>query len=101
MTIGLKAYLAIQLPVILIAGTVGIWLFDVQHQFEGTYWRRGEAWSYLDQALAGASFYRLPRLLQWLTGNIGLRCLRYRLWDEEAGRLVGFAAVGRQQPQAA
>ncbi len=71
LTIGFKAYLALQLPVILIAGTVGIWLFYVQHTFDGTYWARGGRWDYLQQALGGSSFYKLPRVLQWFTGNIG------------------------------
>ncbi len=71
LTIGLRAYLMIQLPIILIAGSVGIWLFYVQHQFESTYWARHGEWSYVREALEGASFYELPRVLQWFTGNIG------------------------------
>jgi omega-6 fatty acid desaturase (delta-12 desaturase) len=71
LTVGIKAYLIIQLPVMVIAATAGMWLFYVQHQFEGTYWERYEKWSYLRQALEGSSFYRLPRILQWFSGNIG------------------------------
>jgi len=71
LTIGLKAYLMVQLPVMLISGTAGVWLFYVQHQFEGTYWERHEGWDYYRQAVEGSSFYRLPRVLQWFTGNIG------------------------------
>jgi omega-6 fatty acid desaturase (delta-12 desaturase) len=55
----------------MIAATAGIWLFYVQHQFEGVYWGRGKDWSFVDAALHGSSFYRLPRFLQWFTGNIG------------------------------
>jgi omega-6 fatty acid desaturase (delta-12 desaturase) len=71
LTIGIKAYLMIQLPVMTLAATIGMWLFYVQHQFEGTYWERHEKWSYLRQALEGSSFYKLPRILQWFSGNIG------------------------------
>jgi omega-6 fatty acid desaturase (delta-12 desaturase) len=69
--IGLKAYLIIQVPVMVIAGMGGIWLFYVQHQFEGVYWERDEEWNYVASALLGASFLRLPRVLQWFSGNIG------------------------------
>ena len=71
LTIGLKAYLLVQLPVLFLAATLGVWLFYVQHQFEGVYWERHENWDYVDAALRGSSFYRLPRLLQWFSGNIG------------------------------
>ncbi len=135
LTIGWKAYLLIQVPVMLLAGTMGVWLFYVQHQFEGTYWERHEGWDYVRQAIEGASFYRLPRVLQWFSGNIGfhhvhhlsaripnynlqachdatpllravppltlrasLRSLRFRLWDEERRRLVGFAELATLRP---
>lgn len=68
---GLKAYLLIQLGVSTLAGVVGVWLFYVQHQFEGAYWERGEGWDYTTAALKGSSFYKLPKILQWFTGNIG------------------------------
>jgi omega-6 fatty acid desaturase (delta-12 desaturase) len=71
LTIGLKAYLMIQLPIILFAGTAGAWLFYVQHQFEGVYWERTPRWNYVTQAIEGSSFYRLPKILQWFSGNIG------------------------------
>jgi omega-6 fatty acid desaturase (delta-12 desaturase) len=71
LTIGVKAYVMIQLPVILLAATAGVWLFYVQHQFAGTYWERHDTWSFVRQALQGSSFYKLPRLMQWFTGNIG------------------------------
>ena len=70
--IGWKAYLLIQLPMILMAGAAGIWLFYVQHQFEGVYWTRSDDWSYVDAALAGSSYLKLPKVLQFFTGNIGL-----------------------------
>ena len=69
--IGWQAYLLIQIPVIWMAGGFGIWLFYVQHQFEETYWERDEEWNYVASALLGASFYRLPKVLQWFSGNIG------------------------------
>lgn len=55
----------------LIASTIGMWLFYVQHQFEETYWAEQADWTYVDAALHGSSYYRLPRVLQWFTGNIG------------------------------
>jgi omega-6 fatty acid desaturase (delta-12 desaturase) len=68
---GLKAYLFIQLTVLLVAGSAGVWLFYVQHQFEGVYWERNENWDYAAAALQGSSFYKLPKVLQWFSGNIG------------------------------
>jgi omega-6 fatty acid desaturase (delta-12 desaturase) len=69
--IGVRGYLMIQLPVVLIAGTFGVWLFYVQHQFEGVYWSREKSWDYVQAALRGSTFYRLPGLLRWFSGNIG------------------------------
>jgi len=68
---GLKAYLIIQLTTLAVAGSVGFWLFYVQHQFEGVYWERGDEWEYTAAALQGSSFYKLPKILQWFSGNIG------------------------------
>jgi omega-6 fatty acid desaturase (delta-12 desaturase) len=67
---GIVPYLLVQLIVIAVAGSAGFWLFYVQHQFEGVYWER-EDWDYTAAALQGSSFYKLPRVLQWFTGNIG------------------------------
>ena len=77
MTIGVGPYLAIQLPVSIIAGTVGVWLFYVQHQFEGVYWSRHGDWDPLRAALEGSSYYKLPKVLQWCTGNIGLHHIHH------------------------
>ncbi|HMJ64062.1 MAG TPA: fatty acid desaturase, partial [Candidatus Binatia bacterium] len=68
---GLKAYLLIQLTVLIVAGAAGFWLFYVQHQFDGVYWERGDGWDYTTAALQGSSFYKLPGVLQWFAGNIG------------------------------
>ncbi len=70
-TIGIRTYVVIQLPTMLIAGAAGLWLFYVQHQFEGVYWARHEVWDPMKAALEGSSFYKLPKLLQWFTGSIG------------------------------
>lgn len=70
-TIGLRTYLLVQLPIILIAGSLGLWLFYIQHQFEDVYWIRHEAWDPLKVALEGSSYFKLPKVLQWFTGNIG------------------------------
>ena len=70
--IGWQEYLLVQLPTIMLAGAVGIWLFYVQHQFEDAYWESKERWSYADAALRGSSHLKLPKLLQFFSGNIGL-----------------------------
>jgi acyl-lipid omega-6 desaturase (Delta-12 desaturase) len=62
---GFWPYLLIQLIILMVAGGAGVWLFYVQHQFEGVYWERSGDWNYVAAALQGSSFYRLPRLLQW------------------------------------
>jgi omega-6 fatty acid desaturase (delta-12 desaturase) len=124
---GFKTYAILQLLMMMIAGGAGIWMFYVQHQFEDVYWERGDKWDYTLAALKGSSYYKLPKVLQWFTGNIGfhhvhhlspripnyylerchrsnplfqnvkpvtllssLKCLSFRLWDEEKKKLVGF-----------
>ena len=126
-TVGWKAYLLVHVPVLLIGFSVGVWMFYVQHQFEGTYWEKHGDWDFVTAALKGSSFYKLPKILQWFSGNIGyhhihhlspripnyrleachnenpmfqeiepitlrssLKCVHFRLWDEEQHRLVGF-----------
>ncbi len=74
---GFKAYVLIQLMVTMVAGAAGVWMFYVQHQFDGAYWERGDAWDYTEAALQGSSFYRLPRILQWFTGNIGFHHIHH------------------------
>ena len=71
MVFGWKTYLVLQVFVMGIAGTVGVWLFYVQHQFDGVYWARNDEWDYTLAALEGSSFYKLPKILQWFSGNIG------------------------------
>ena len=129
---GVLPYLLIQSITMTIAGGVGLWLFYVQHQFDGVYWERGDNWDYTTAALRGSSYYKLPRVLQWLSGNIGfhhihhlspripnynlqrchesdrlfqevtpvtltssLRSLRFRFWDEQGRKLVGYAHLRR------
>jgi hypothetical protein len=70
--VGWRDYLLVQMPSALMAGSAGIWLFYVQHQFEDTYWQNAGDWSYADAALRGSSHLKLPKLLQFFTGNIGL-----------------------------
>jgi omega-6 fatty acid desaturase (delta-12 desaturase) len=71
-SIGWRDYLLVQAPSMTLAASVGVWLFYVQHQFEDTYWQSGEEWSYADAALQGSSYLKLPKVLQFFTGNIGL-----------------------------
>jgi acyl-lipid omega-6 desaturase (Delta-12 desaturase) len=70
--VGWRDYLLIQAPTLLLAGSAGIWLFYVQHQFEDAYWESAETWTYADAALRGSSYLKLPRVLQFFSGNIGL-----------------------------
>ena len=71
LTIGFRTYLLVQLPVLVMAATLGIWLFFIQHQYQGVYWARHDQWDPWRMAMEGASFYCLPKPLQWATGNIG------------------------------
>tara|TARA_B100001248_G_scaffold238655_1_gene203401 strand:- start:446 stop:835 length:390 start_codon:yes stop_codon:yes gene_type:complete len=116
-----------------VAGTCGIWLFYVQHQFEDTYWAQGEDWDFTTAAMEGSSYYKLPIIMQWFSGNIGfhhihhlnamipnynlerchksdpyfqfapelnllssLKSLKYRLWDEDNNKMIGFGELKRQ-----
>jgi len=76
-TFGIWTYLIIQSIILMVAGGAGVWLFYVQHQFEGVYWERGDDWSYVAAALQGSSFYKLPRILQWFSGNIGFHHIHH------------------------
>ena len=75
--LGWRTVLLVQLPVSLLASAAGVWLFYVQHNFDGTYWERQERWDFVAAALQGSSFYKLPRLLQWFTGNIGFHHIHH------------------------
>lgn len=77
LTFGFEVYLLIQLTVLVVAGAAGVWLFYVQHQFEGVYWARHDEWDYTTVALQGSSFYKLPKILQWFTGNIGFHHIHH------------------------
>ena len=70
--VGIGPFLLVHLPITLLAGSVGVWLFYVQHQFEQTFWAHGGEWSFHEAALHGSSHYDLPRVLRWFTANIGV-----------------------------
>ncbi|HZG86415.1 fatty acid desaturase [Paenibacillus sp.] len=69
--IGWEAFLLVQGPIFLVSGLIGVWLFYVQHQFEDSYFEPEHEWSYVKAAVEGSSYYKLPKPLQWITGNIG------------------------------
>lgn len=69
--IGYKEFFMVQLPISIIGSMGGVYLFYVQHQFEDTYWRRHPEWDYATAALKGCTYFKLPKVLQWFTGNIG------------------------------
>jgi omega-6 fatty acid desaturase (delta-12 desaturase) len=77
LTIGLPTLLWTQLPTTLLAGAAGVWLFYVQHQFEDVYWAHHETWEPIKAALEGSSYYKLPKVLQWFTGSIGLHHIHH------------------------
>ena len=130
---GFIPFVVIQLTMMLVAGTCGIWLFYVQHQFEDTYWAQSGEWDFTAAAMEGSSYYKLPKVLQWFSGNIGfhhihhlnsmipnynlerchksdpffqvapelnllssLKSMKYRLWDEENCKMIGFGDLKRQ-----
>lgn len=77
LTIGIVPYLLVQLPIIALASSLGVWLFYVQHQYEDVYWERHEQWDFATAALYGSSFYKLPKILQWFSGNIGFHHIHH------------------------
>jgi omega-6 fatty acid desaturase (delta-12 desaturase) len=131
LVVGPRAVAAIYAPTVFLAAAAGIWLFYVQHQYERTYWASGKEWDFTTAAVAGSSFYRLPRVLDWMTGSIGFHHVHHlspripnyylrraheenpyfhqahrltlresvhafslKLWDEERGRMIGWAEMG-------
>jgi omega-6 fatty acid desaturase (delta-12 desaturase) len=77
LVIGFGKLAMIGIPVLYMAGGAGIWLFYIQHQFEHTYWKRGAEWNSTHAAMQGSSFYKLPKVLQWFTGNIGFHHIHH------------------------
>lgn len=77
LSIGVWTYVLIQIPIILITGIIGVWLFYVQHQFDGVYWAHHENWDPAQAALRGSSHYSLPGILRWFSGNIGIHHLHH------------------------
>ncbi len=75
--VGIGPFLLVQVPITLLAGLIGVWLFYVQHQFEHTFWARDEAWNFHDAALRGSSHYDLPVILRWFTANIGVHHIHH------------------------
>lgn len=77
LTMGFQSFLLIQLPIIMMAASAGMWLFYVQHQYEDVYWERQENWDLTSSGLEGSSYYKLPKVLQWMVGNIGLHHIHH------------------------
>jgi acyl-lipid omega-6 desaturase (Delta-12 desaturase) len=75
--VGARQFLMVQLPITLLASSLGVWLFYIQHQFRETYWEHEADWDYVEAGLKGSSYYALPRVLQWMTGNIGLHHIHH------------------------
>jgi omega-6 fatty acid desaturase (delta-12 desaturase) len=75
--VGWQAFLMIQIPIMFLACSVGVWLFYVQHNFDGTYWERHDKWEFFKAGMNGSSFYKLPGILQWFTGNIGFHHIHH------------------------
>jgi omega-6 fatty acid desaturase (delta-12 desaturase) len=92
---GWRTVVLVHLPVVLLAGSLGVWLFYVQHQFGETYWERTDAWDFYRAGVHGSSFYDLPALLHWLTGNIGYHHIHHLASQIPNYRL---AAAFRENP---
>ncbi len=75
--VGIRTFLFIQLPITIIAGSVGVFLFYVQHQYDDTYWRYREKWDFYQAGMEGSSHMVLPKVLQWFSGNIGLHHIHH------------------------
>jgi omega-6 fatty acid desaturase (delta-12 desaturase) len=75
--IGWQAFLIVFLPITVLAAWIGGWLFFIQHQFTDTYWAEQKDWNFYSAALIGSSYYVLPPVLQWITGNIGLHHIHH------------------------
>jgi len=100
--VGLGPFLLVQLPITILAGSIGVWLFYVQHQFEDTVWAHDEGWNFHEAALHGSSHYDLPNILRWFTANIGVHHVHHlcsRIPYYRLPRVLrdhpGLAAVGR------
>lgn len=75
--VGWSTFLWVQLPILYIASTVGVWLFYVQHQYEDVIWAREEDWDHTKMSLYGSSFFKLPKVIQWFSGNIGFHHIHH------------------------
>ncbi len=72
LSVGVTPFLAVHLPIVILASTIGVWLFYIQHQFDDAHWERQANWDVHDAGFHGSSYYDLPLALQWLTANIGM-----------------------------
>ncbi|WP_456272352.1 fatty acid desaturase [Bacillus sp. AK031] len=77
MTLGWQSFLLVQGSIFMISGSIGIWLFYVQHTFEDSYFEENSEWEYVLAAVEGSSFYKLPKVMQFLTGNIGFHHIHH------------------------
>ena len=75
--IGFKHFMIIQFTIMQVAQIVGVWLFYVQHQYDGVYWKRKEEWDYFDASMEGSSYFKMPAILQWFSGNIGFHHIHH------------------------
>ncbi|HEX8643553.1 MAG TPA: fatty acid desaturase [Allosphingosinicella sp.] len=100
--VGVDVFLLVHLPIVLVAASLGVWLFYVQHQFERTVWDRSEHWTFHEAALFGSSYYELPAVLRWFSANIGIHHVHhlasripfYRL-NDALEAFPFLAAIGR------
>jgi omega-6 fatty acid desaturase (delta-12 desaturase) len=77
LTFGFTALLLVQLPIVILSSIIGVWLFSVQHRFDGARWMRRDEWNFADAALEGSSYLAVPPVLHWLTGNIGFHHIHH------------------------
>jgi omega-6 fatty acid desaturase (delta-12 desaturase) len=75
--IGWQAFLLVQIPILLLATSAGVWMFYIQHNFYPSYWERHTDWDFFTASMRGSSYYKLPKVLQWFTGNIGFHHIHH------------------------
>lgn len=99
--LGFKTFLLIQIPILFFASIFGVWLFYVQHQFEDVVWERSGNWDYKTIAMTGSSFYKLPRVMQWFSGNIGFHHIHHlgpRIPNYNLERCVNANPIFQKDP---
>ncbi len=95
--VGVGPFLQVHIPIMLLAASIGVWLFYIQHQFEETFWSKATSWTVHEAALYGSSHYDLPSVLRWFTANIGVHHVHHLCSSRAQGCRADHAAPERRQ----